>query len=506
MELCRGIPIVLHGMVQRNAIEREKHVNSQTVERSNSMNMTQGKTNMVFGYVRVSTENQLENYSIDEQVQRLNAYCAAKGWVMLKIYTDGGFSGGNMDRPALRQMLQDIRKTEVDAVIVYKLDRLSRSQKDTLTLIEDEFLAHNVDFISINENFDTTSPFGRAMIGILSVFAQLEKDQITERFTMGRIGRGKAGYYHGGGIIPMGYLYKDGELIVDQYKALMVREIFAAFLHGKSINAIWHDMEEKYDGHWSAPKVRMILTNSVYIGKVKFAGVEYDGRHEPIVSRADFDAVRRLLSSFERESKKSASQKNPFRAGYMLSGLVRCARCGAKYSAVHGYYKCCSRSKCSEKYIVDPLCKNDNWQIETLDALVYKEICTLLDSPDVLQNLIKNADLEHKSVDTTDVQRRVAELDKQIEKLLDLYQIGNIPMEAITQRVNALDLEKRRLLDEIGEAQTRVKPRSAFFLEAAEQFKTSFDSGDTAARRLIISSLIESIVIDGSDVSIHWRL
>ena len=140
-------------------------------------------------YVRVSTENQLENYSIEEQTERLKAYCLAKDITVTKFYTDGGYSGGNTNRPALQQMLADIRKGGIDTVIVYKLDRLSRSQKDTLTLIEDSFLACHVDFISVSENFDTSTPFGRAMIGILSVFAQLEKDQITERFTMGRIGR-----------------------------------------------------------------------------------------------------------------------------------------------------------------------------------------------------------------------------------------------------------------------------------------------------------------------------
>ena len=156
----------------------------------------------VFGYVRVSTENQLENYSIDEQIERIRAYCTAKGWSLARIYSDGGYSGGNLQRPALKEMLAHL--SDVDAVVVYKLDRLSRSQKDTLTLIEDRFLPSNTDFISINENFDTSTPFGRAMIGILSVFAQLEKDQITERFTMGRIGRCKAGYYHGGSTIPTG--------------------------------------------------------------------------------------------------------------------------------------------------------------------------------------------------------------------------------------------------------------------------------------------------------------
>ena len=182
------------------------------------------KENMpVFGYVRVSTDNQLDNYSIEEQTERIESYCKAKGWTLLHIYTDGGYSGGNTNRPALQKMLEAIRRGEASAVVVYKLDRLSRSQKDTLTLIEDSFLSHNTDFISINENFDTSTPFGRAMIGILSVFAQLEKDQITERFTMGRIGRSKAGYFHGGGNAPTGYDYRDGLLIVNEYEAMQIQ-------------------------------------------------------------------------------------------------------------------------------------------------------------------------------------------------------------------------------------------------------------------------------------------
>ena len=245
----------------------------------------------VFGYVRVSTENQLENYSIEEQTMRIRSYCQAKGWHLIKIYTDGGYSGGNINRPALQQMLTDMKQGTVDAIIVYKLDRLSRSQKDTLTLIEDHMLSAGVDFISINENFDTSSPFGRAMIGILSVFAQLEKDQITERFTMGRIGRSKAGYYHGGPNAPRGYQYVDGSLIVDEFKASQVKEIFRLFLDGKSINRIARQMEQKYGGRWNAAGVRVILLNSTYIGKVKFAGVEYDGRHQPLISKEDFETA-----------------------------------------------------------------------------------------------------------------------------------------------------------------------------------------------------------------------
>ena len=282
------------------------------------------KENMVVvGYARVSTENQLENYSIEEQTERLKAYCAAKGWSLRKLYVDGGYSGGNTNRPALQQMLAAIRKGGVNAVVVYKLDRLSRSQKDTLTLIEDELLANGTDFVSINENFDTSTPFGRAMIGILSVFAQLEKDQITERFTMGRIGRSKAGYYHGGSHPPTGYDYKDGLLVVNEYEAMQIREAFSQFIAGKSINSICKYLSTRYTTNWSSAKVLNALRNTVYIGKVHFKKVDYDGIHQPLITVEEFQAAARLLdSSSEREAKKTNAQKTPFRAGYLLSGLV----------------------------------------------------------------------------------------------------------------------------------------------------------------------------------------
>ena len=123
-------------------------------------------------YCRVSTEQQVDNYSIDFQKERTKAFCASKGWEKVTEYIDGGFSGSNTQRPALQKLIEDINQKKVDVVIVYRLDRLSRSQRDTLYLIEELFLPNNVEFISLNETIDTSTPFGRAMIGILSVFAQ----------------------------------------------------------------------------------------------------------------------------------------------------------------------------------------------------------------------------------------------------------------------------------------------------------------------------------------------
>ena len=143
-------------------------------------------------YCRVSTQEQAaEGYSIGEQQSRLSKFCDAHGWKIVHVYSDPGFSGAKLQRPAIQQLIADCSYGLFDCVLVYKLDRLSRSQKDTLYLIEDVFNVHQIGLVSMCENFDTQSPFGKAMIGILSVFAQLERDQITERMTMGRIGRAK---------------------------------------------------------------------------------------------------------------------------------------------------------------------------------------------------------------------------------------------------------------------------------------------------------------------------
>lgn len=171
-------------------------------------------------YVRVSTLEQAEGgYSIDEQIDTLTKYCEIKKWSVEKIYKDGGYSGSNTDRPGMKRLIQDAKRKKFDSVLVYKLDRLSRSQKDTLYLIEDVFNAYNIAFMSLQENFDTSSAFGKAMIGILAVFAQLEREQIKERMSMGKRGRAKAGKAMSWSIVPFGYTYENDTYIPDPIQA-----------------------------------------------------------------------------------------------------------------------------------------------------------------------------------------------------------------------------------------------------------------------------------------------
>lgn len=491
--------------LERNVGKKIETENGKPILNKGGDCMQQPVFSRVACYVRVSTENQLENYSIGEQTERLKAYCKAKGWTIYKIYPDPGYSGGNTDRPALQQMLKDMHTKQIDMVAVYKLDRLSRSQKDTLTLIENEFIANGVEFVSMSENFDTSTPFGRAMIGILSVFAQLEKDQITERFTMGRIGRSKAGYYHGGPTPPTGYDYIDGQLAVNDTKARQVREVFQLFLSGYSINHIQRYMHETYGGWTSPTLVFNVLRNAVYIGKVKFKGIMYDGRQKPIIEESAFRQVQKLLASPERHN--SSAQKTPFRADHLLSGLLSCKRCGARYGANHGYYKCYSRAKSDKKYVIDPNCKNDHYRIEDLDNIILSEIGRLeFDRryfEDVTGEICHHQDQAFQSLTA-----RLEGLNKQINRMIDLYQVGTIPIDRVSERISELQREKDTISDQLA-SETKngsIPGKEGKFRNVPSRAEQIFGFGSLEEKRLLISTLIASIEIDGATVSIKWRI
>ncbi|MEG1946606.1 MAG: recombinase family protein [Lachnospiraceae bacterium] len=445
-------------------------------------------------YVRVSTENQIENYSIDEQIDRLKAFCRAKDISIINFYTDGGYSGGNLNRPALQQMLSDIENNLIDTVIVYKLDRLSRSQKDTLTLIEDKFLVNNVDFISVNENFDTSTAFGRAMIGVLSVFAQLEKDQITERFTMGRIGRAKSGYYHGGSIIPTGYDYVGGKLIVNDYEALQVKILYERFASGHSLHDCWQFMKSNYTtkhGAWTSDVlVRNVLKNDLYIGKVKFKGVSYPGVHEPIISQELFDKVNQMFDSSRKDMPDF--RRSPFKARTLLASLVYCSKCGARFHGEHGNYSCYSRTKGDKKYIIDPNCKNKKWKIEDLDALVIKYMAEL--------DFSKLEKEEKTEFVPPDYAPRIYEIDKQIKKLIDLYQIDSIPMQILSEKIAALTQEKNTLMENMNPV--KYLPTLEDMIESRNKFLELLETGELAEKRACLTNVIDKIIINDDNVNI----
>jgi len=242
-------------------------------------------------YIRVSTDEQAESgYSLQMQRERITAQIVAKGWSLYKVYEDAGQSGGKMERPALQRMLQDIASKKISAVVIYKLDRLSRKQKDTMYLIEDVFMAHGVELVSICESLDTSSPTGRATIGMLSVFAQLERDTTTERLSSGRIQKAKGGGYSGGGA-PLGYANERNSkvLTVDGDKMKAVIRAFELQAEGFKLQQIADRLNA--EGHTTkqgarfAPTqvMRILKRKDLYSGIYTYSGVTASGKHEAII-------------------------------------------------------------------------------------------------------------------------------------------------------------------------------------------------------------------------------
>lgn len=469
---------------------------------------------IVAPYCRVSTQEQaIHGYSIDEQISRMTKYCEAMGWTVFKVYTDAGFSGSNMNRPALQNLINDAKAGKINRVLVYKLDRLSRSQKDTLTLIEDVFLANSVDFVSMSENFDTGTPLGRAMIGILAVFAQLEREQIKERMNMGRAARAKQGRFHGSSRVPIGYDYVDGELVTNAFEKEQIKRIFAEYAAGKSPIAIAKDLNDaglihRY-GKWTDATIRSILGKRTYTGYTQYRGEWFRGTHEAFIDPDQFDRVQRL-----KDQNRIAHEQYNRRLGKVssyLGGYIYCARCGAKYCKTtyrsrnkrYVYYACYSRTQKHASMVKDPNCSNVLWKMDDLDQLVFGEIRKLALDPDYIRSVAQLEDNSGKEI----VREKLEKINAQLLRLMDLYTVGSMPLDVLQKRVADLNAQKESLeteLARIEEAGSR-KLSSSDAVSAIRSFGDILDRGQFDEIRLVIGTLIDRIMIDGENIEIHWN-
>lgn len=459
-------------------------------------------------YVRVSTPEQArEGYSIAEQKERLLAYCQAKGWQVAGIYVDGGFTGSNLNRPGMQKLISETDK--FDLVLVYKLDRLSRSQKDTLYLLEEVFLPRGVAFVSMQESFDTSTPLGKAMIGLLAVFAQLEREQIKERTWMGRVARAKAGLYHGGGNIPIGYDYVDGRLVLDPYEAEQVRKIYAWYLSGASFKAISDRLcaegfTNKYSSYSSWTCIRNILGNETYTGTLHFGGITMPEAHEAIITRAQFEAVQRLRAKRQHQrDDASPSREN------ILAGRLFCGGCGGRYylrnTGRYSYFTCYSRSKQVRSMVRDPSCRNKIWPRQELERQMDLKIREELHSQRLAKELVALKRSSNRPRAVSSAECRLQDIDKRINKLMDLYALDSIPPEVISQKISAMLAEKSALQRSLAlSAPLAAPPPLDLVHELLENAEQIWDFSDVQQKRRIFQSLIDKVVLSGENIEIFW--
>lgn len=304
-------------------------------------------------YTRKSSDEGLEQdfNSLDAQREACEAFISSQrreGWLLNRdLYDDGGFSGGTMERPAFQRLLKDVSAGHIDIVVVYKVDRLTRSLSDFVKIV-DVFDKHGVSFVSVTQQFNTTSSMGRLTLNILLSFAQFEREVTGERIRDKIAASKKKGMWMGGQP-PLGYDVKERKLLVNSAEAKIVRSIFQRYLNLKSVRLLKADL----DAHKVVSKLRkasdgspygarpiargalyLMLQNRIYIGEIVHKEKSYPGEHDAIIDRALWEKVQAVLSENRIDRETGETSKTPS----LLTGLVFDAQ-GNRMSPVHANKK-----------------------------------------------------------------------------------------------------------------------------------------------------------------------
>ena len=419
------------------------------------------------------------------------SYAKSKDYTEFEYYIDGGYSGKDLNRPAIQKLIEDCKNHKIDAVFVFKLDRISRSQRDTLYLIEEVFNKYDVSFISMRENFDTSTPFGKAMIGVLSVFAQLERETILERTRIGLKKRAEAGLWRGGGKIPFPYRYdrNTGTLIPIPEQVELLHKMISLYISGKSFNAIGDivGMDE------SLVETRILsITNT---GKVPYKDEIYDGKHEAVVSDELYEEILRV-------NKVRSHEK--YERHYLLSGKVYCGHCGAKYR----YQKwgkrlimyCYSQQKSKPRYIKDPNCNNKRWDTFEVEDAVLEELFKMSLDLDLFKKTFNIATVNVKN----EYRGRLEEITKQINNLLNNIASG-IAVEETNNKINELEKEKETIEEKLIESDKREKDNKVS-LNMIKNLKATWFDMDFDEQRRIIEHLIDKVIVNDNEINIYYNI
>jgi len=477
-------------------------------------------------YVRVSTMNQVDRESLSTQESRLRAYCEANGYRVYEVYRDAGFSGKDTKRPGLQALMSDVEAGRVQVVLVTKLDRITRSLRDLLKLVE-FFHKHDVKFISITQNIDSSGPFGRFMRDLLGLIAQLEREVTAERVAEDMYHRAGLGKWNGG-VVPYGYTtrhrimtelleqgYAEDEalrramelapepkrLYPDPEEAEVVRRIFRIFLETRSIRKTTHTVNAlgfrtRRGVPWAASSIHRILTNPTYIGRIWYGKRKTNpvtgrlkqvpkeqwriekGEHEAIVSEEVFYEAQRVLASREKPSRAKRT--------YLLSGLIRCGRCGgpmygythvkntgkASKGKAYSYYKChnhATKGKSVCPGLSVPTKLVEDAVIEKLLGLS-KDQAFLRDREKILAMLEQEVP-DDREQEMQNLRRREKDLQSRLDVLMDKLESGlieDLDFKARYDRIKQ-DLQQVRL------AQESLAMRSDLERVSYEALKASLD-------------------------------
>jgi DNA invertase Pin-like site-specific DNA recombinase len=355
--------------------------------------------------------------SLDAQRESCEAYVAsqkADGWLAVSDrYDDGGFSGGTLERPALKRLLADVQANKVDVIVVYKIDRLSRSMLDFLNLVE-LFERHGVTFVSVTQSFNTKDAMGRMALNILITFAQFERELIGERIRDKVAASRKKGIWMGGWT-PLGYEVRDRKLIIHEIDAARVRSIFRRFVQLKSATLLARELvaagEHNRYGHLLDKGVLYkLLNNPVYIGMAVHKGTSYPGEHEAIIDRGLWGEVHAILKESPRKRANKARAQSPA----LLRGLIF-GTDGAAMSPTHTrksgrLYRYYTSQTAMKRGGSD--CPVRQVPAAEVERIVLDQLRKLLQSPEIIVQTWRAVRKQRNDLSEKDVRQALVEFDE----------------------------------------------------------------------------------------------
>ncbi|MCL2095727.1 MAG: recombinase family protein [Oscillospiraceae bacterium] len=464
-------------------------------------------------YVRVSTEEQAqEGYSIRAQQEKLADYARLKDWSVYKVYCDEGISGKNVtERPAVNEMIDDIEKGRINNVLIFKIDRLTRSITDLVNFIE-LFNEYDCCFNSFSENIDTHTATGRMFIKFMGIIAEFERENISERSKLGFERKVKEGYTLATRTASYGYDRTPGNKVqqINKYEAQIVLEVFDMFVNKNMAyleiaqNLNERNIKTKEKGKWHSRSIKNMLTNCNHVGNVRYAtkdekrNFEVEGVHEAIVSKELYEETQDLI---EKIAVKSYT-KRPKEEHY-YSGVLICDKCEGKL-VTHGDYKVLENGervikggyRCSN--YLRKTCNASNVSHKNADLAFSAYIN---DIPDF--NAIDDVQIQEKENEQKRAIEAIAELNKKLDKfeerekeILNLYIAHTINFEKYNKMQNSINDEKEHILVEL----ERLENTESEDVEVAKKdiiknLKENWDLLDKLQRRQFLIKCVDNIRI-----------
>jgi site-specific DNA recombinase len=405
-------------------------------------------------YTRKSTEEGLEQEfnSLDAQREACEAYITsqrAEGWALVRDhYDDGGFSGGNLERPALKRLLTNIEAGFVDVVVVYKIDRLSRSLMDFAKLVE-AFDRRGVTFVSVTQSFNTTTSMGRLTLNILLSFAQFEREVTAERIRDKIAASRRKGMWMGG-FVPLGYDVKERKLVVNEAGAETVRGIFRRFLELGSVTLLVRELQSegrltRRGKPFDKGVVYKLLNNRVYVGEAVHKGTAYPGEHKAIVDRDTFDKVRAILATNGRVRAAATRSTTPA----LLKGLIFTTDGRAMtphYTKKRGrLYRYYVSTDAIRGRVADVQGQPPRLPAGVVESAVVRELRRVISMPDIVAPTLAAAKKEDPGIDESSVIAAIQRFDELWPALFPAEQarIVNLMVARVTAGSDGLVVDLR---------------------------------------------------------------